>query len=107
MPRSHKKVEILIIKLEQSLHDAMLWSSSTPSDDALQSKLPFAFDTMPFEQWLQFVFIPKMSEIVSNHSTLPVSLQLLPMAEQSLDANNNQSRVIQVIKEIDSVFALS
>ena len=105
MPRSHKKVEILIIKLEQSLREARLWSNFAPSPDALQSKLPFALDTMAFEQWLQFVFIPKMSEIINTKSTLPDSLQLLPMAEHSLSVADHQSKVIEVIKQIDSVFS--
>jgi uncharacterized protein YqcC (DUF446 family) len=107
MPRSLKEVEILIIKLEQSLRGAMLWSSSAPSFEAFQSELPFALDTMSFEQWLQFIFIPKMSEIVSNKSTLPDNLKLLPMAEQSLSAAGNESRLIEVIKQIDLVFTLS
>jgi uncharacterized protein YqcC (DUF446 family) len=107
MPRSHKEVEILIIKLEQSLRGANLWSNGAPSFEALQSKLPFAFDTMPFEQWLQFVFIPKMFEMVSNKSSLPDNLKLLPMAEQSLDNVNKPSGVIDVITQIDLVFALS
>jgi len=107
MPRSYKEVEILIIKLEQSLREGMLWSNFTPSVEAFQSELPFAFDTMSFEQWLQFVFIPKMFEIVSNKSTLPDNLKLLPMAEQSLGVADNQSGVVEVIKQIDLVFALS
>lgn len=106
MPRSHKEVEILIIKLEQSLRDAMLWSCSTPSVKALQSKLPFSLDVMPFEQWLQFIFIPKMSEIVSSESIFPDNLKLLPMAEQSLGAAYNRARVIDLIKQIDLVFSV-
>jgi uncharacterized protein YqcC (DUF446 family) len=105
MPRSHKEVEILIIKLEEILREAKLWSSSPPSQEAFQSELPFSLDVMLFEQWLQFVFIPKMSEIVSAESTLPENLQLLPMAEQSLGATESQSGIIEVIKQIDIVFA--
>ena len=105
MPRSHKEVEILIIKLEQSLRDAMLWSSSIPSTQALQSMVPFAFDSMPFEQWLQFIFIPKMTDIIRNKKALPKNLELLPMAEQSLGTASNQRDVIAMIKQIDLVFA--
>jgi len=107
MPRSHKEVEILIIKLENSLREAMLWSTFAPSAEAFQSKLPFSLDTMAFEQWLQFVFIPKMSECVSTKSTLPDSLMLLPMAEQSPSVTDNQSDIIEVIKQIDLVFSVS
>jgi uncharacterized protein YqcC (DUF446 family) len=107
MPRSHKNVETLIIKLEQSLREAMLWSSSAPSVEALQSKLPFALDTMTFEQWLQFVFIPKISKMIISKSTLPDNLKLLPMAEQSFNVKDHQCGVIEVIKQIDSAFSLS
>lgn len=106
MPRSHKEVEILIIKLEQSLRGAMLWSCSAPSAKALQSKLPFSLDVMAFEQWLQFVFIPKMSELLSSKSQLPDSMKLLPMAEQNLGAGVNQTEVIDVIRQIDLVFSV-
>ena len=107
MPRSHKKVEILLIKLEQNLREAMLWSGSTPSVKALQSKLPFALDTMSFEEWLQFVFIPKMSVIINSKSILPDHIHLFPMAEQSFGAVNNKCGLMQVIKQIDSMSAFS
>ncbi|MFT4809406.1 MAG: hypothetical protein ACI9LX_002755 [Paraglaciecola sp.] len=107
MTRSHKEVEILIIKLEQSLREALLWSSFAPSVEDLQSKLPFALDTMPFEQWLQFVFIPKMSEIVNTQGILPENMHLLPMAEQCFITADKQSAHMQVIKQIDLIFATS
>ena len=107
MPRSYKEVEILMVKLEKSLREAVLWSAHPPSTEALKSELPFALDTMQFEQWLQFIFIPKMSEIVTYNSALPESLELLPMAEQSFGAVNSQPRIIEVIRQIDSVFAVS
>jgi uncharacterized protein YqcC (DUF446 family) len=104
MPRSHKEVEILIVKLEQSLREAKLWSSTVPSIKALQSQLPFAIDTMSFEQWLQFVFIPKMSELVSTDSTLPDNVELLPMAQQRFGAADYLSGVTAVLSEIDLLF---
>ena len=107
MPRSHKEVEILLIKLEQSLREAMLWSSSVPSVEALKSKLPFALDTLFFEQWLQFVFIPKMTVIVNAKSALPENVKLLPMAEQCFGATDNKPKLMEVIKQIDSISVLS
>ena len=107
MPRSYKEVEILIIKLEQSLREEMLWSSSAPSVKAFQSILPFALDTMFFEQWLQYVFIPKMTVIINSKSTLPDNFNLLPMAEQRFGASVNKCKLMEVIKRIDSISAIS
>jgi uncharacterized protein YqcC (DUF446 family) len=103
MPRSHKEVEILIIKLEQSLREEMLWSSSAPSVKALQSILPFAIDAMSFEQWLQFVFIPKMIVIVNSKSTLPDNFKLLPMAQQRFGVAHNKPKLMEVIRQIDLI----
>ncbi|MEP1447602.1 MAG: YqcC family protein [Paraglaciecola sp.] len=105
MPRSHIEVEILLRKLEQSLRDAKMWSYSTPPDEDLESKLPFSVDMLSFEQWLQFIFIPKMSELLNSKSILPENVNLLPMAEQGLSTSKNRSGVIEVIKQIDLVFS--
>lgn len=105
MPRSHKEVEILILKLEQSMRDAKIWSFSSPPTKAFESILPFSVDVLRFEQWLQFIFIPKMMRLVSSKSRMPENLVLFPMAEQQLLASKKCSEVIEVIKQIDLIFA--
>lgn len=105
MPCSHKEVETLLVKLEQSLRQAMLWSDAKPSEKALSSVVPFAFDVMPFAQWLQFIFIPKMFDIICAGKMLPTNLELLPMAEQCFGTADSQPAVIEVVKQIDLVFA--
>jgi uncharacterized protein YqcC (DUF446 family) len=107
MPRSYKEVEILIVKLEQSLREATFWSSNSPPAEVFQSKLPFALDTMSFEQWLQFIFIPKMTNLVNTRNPLPDNLKLMPMAECSFGVKGNQSELMEVINQIDLIFSLS
>jgi uncharacterized protein YqcC (DUF446 family) len=105
MPRSHKNVEILISKLEQKMREVKLWSNVQPSAKAMQSTVPFAYDVMPFEHWLQFVFIPKMSTIINSQTDFPSKLALLPMAEQSFTQDKNTAGVIAVIQQIDLAFS--
>jgi uncharacterized protein YqcC (DUF446 family) len=104
MPRSHQEVEVLLIRLEQSMRAAKLWSDITPSKKSLSSVLPFACDQLLFEQWLQYIFTPKMTEIVKHKQTLPTTLLLLPMAEQSESPIKNKAKVLDVIAQIDRVF---
>lgn len=105
MPRSYKEVEILIVKLEHRLREAILWSSNSPPVDVFESKLPFALDTMPFEQWLQFIFIPKMTYLVNTKNPLPDNLKLMPMAESSFGAKDNHFELMKVINQIDLIFS--
>ena len=67
--------------------------------------VPFAYDCLPFEQWLQFVFIPRMLNIISSQSDLPKKLELLPMAEQAFAQDKRAVNVIAVVEQIDLAFS--
>ena len=104
MPCRYKEVEVLLKKLEKQMTLVQLWSDVPPSDAALTSKVPFAYDQMPFEHWLQFIFIPKMKLIAISKNTLPKNLCLLPMAEQCFLGRPHLLKVMLVIAEIDRKF---
>jgi hypothetical protein len=47
-----------LLLIEQELKVQGWWSADTPSDEMLASTVPFAVDSMSFEQWLQWIFLP-------------------------------------------------
>ncbi|MEP0177313.1 MAG: YqcC family protein [Paraglaciecola sp.] len=104
MPCRYKEVEVLLKKLEKQMTLALLWSDAHPSDVDLNSQAPFACDKIPFEHWLQFIFIPKMTMVVNSRNSLPQNLVLMPMAEQSFLGRSHLSKVLLVIAEIDRWF---
>ena len=104
MPCSHREVEVLLKKLEEQMRTVSLWSDMPPSQQALSSRVPFAYDQMPFEQWLQFIFIPKMMALIEGKKHLPDKLVLLPMAEKSLTERQGKTKVLAVISQIDRLF---
>lgn len=71
----------LLLKLEAVLKQLELWQSTPPSAHALQSTVPFCYDTMPLSSWLQFVFLPKMSALLASEAALPPSMAIIPLAE--------------------------
>lgn len=93
----------LLNKLESTLTELQLWSSEAPSPEQLNSHQPFAMDTLSFEQWLQFIFIPKMKLLIDNKIPLPESLQLLPYAEE-VYKGKAVDHLLAVIAEIDCLF---
>ncbi|MEP2652043.1 MAG: YqcC family protein [Paraglaciecola sp.] len=105
MPCRHSEVEILLKKLKKEMIISHLWADVSPPELSLESTVPFAFDKMPFENWLQFIFIPKMLGIVALKSNLPERLSLMPMAEQCFHGLPHLSRVLLVIAEIDRKFS--
>ncbi|ODC04185.1 hypothetical protein BFW38_12255 [Terasakiispira papahanaumokuakeensis] len=91
----------LIHLLEQRMRQANLWHCSTPSHDAMQSTEPFAVDTMHLEQWLKFIFIPRMRALIDGQHPLPERCVITPHAEQ-MWARPQSDAVIEVLMAIDA-----
>lgn len=66
------------------LKAARLWSDTPPMPSALASQEPFAIDTLTFEQWLQFIYLPGIREHVQLHQQLPADMAVAPMAQEAL-----------------------
>jgi uncharacterized protein YqcC (DUF446 family) len=88
-------------ELESLLKQHRLWSEQSPSDQALTSTAPFACDTLSFEQWLQFIFMPKMTQLIDGNLALPTHMHLAPMAEQVWQGNGNYQDIISLLSSMD------
>lgn len=75
-------VNSLLIDIEAELRQLNLWQYEPPSAQALASVEPFCVDTLNFSQWLQFVFLPRMYQLLQQHQPLPCSCSIAPMAEE-------------------------
>jgi len=100
MNNRHKKVAIELINLEQIMRQIDLWSDTVPSLEALNSKEPFAIDTLEFEQWLQFLFIPPMFLLIEQAMPLPTNCDIAPMGEEAFKSlhKNTSALEAQLIK---------
>lgn len=81
MDRRIPELADVLLLIERELRVAGLWADVAPSAQALASSAPFCVDTLPFEQWLQWVFLPRMKQIVEQEWPLPRVSGLGPMAE--------------------------
>ena len=95
----------MIIQLLDELSDTLkvhqLWSNTPPNTAAFASTAPFCYDTMRFEQWLQFVFIEKMQVLITNNQPLPRNFAIAPMAEMMLAQHAGGHDVISVLLKLD------
>jgi len=95
----------LLDALEQQLRAAELWDSVPPSPEQLGSEQPFAIDTLKPEQWLQWVFIPRMKAMLAEEQSLPTGFSMVGYFEQSWQSDARCSEVIAVIAQIDQQVA--
>ncbi|OBT09155.1 hypothetical protein A9267_09110 [Shewanella sp. UCD-FRSSP16_17] len=93
----------LLESLEQQLKINHLWSIQSPSDAELASVAPFACDTLRFEQWLQFIFIPKMSMLIRTQSPLPSKISLAPMAEHVWGNRAELAELTKLLAVLDNL----
>ncbi len=92
----------LLIDLEYVLRDTGLWSDERPSDWAFASELPFAHDRMSFPLWLQYVFLPTLSDLAESDRLWPEDCAVAPMVELQFGPGE-ATRLLQVIRQIDQL----
>ena len=91
-----------LLLIERELRLQAWWSETPPSDEALASQQPFCVDSMAFEQWLQWIFLPRMKQILEDEAQLPSVSGIRPMAEQVYsDRAEQAAELIRLLGEFD------
>ncbi|MCY1394037.1 tRNA pseudouridine synthase C [compost metagenome] len=70
-----------LLLIERELRALGMWALEPPSDAALASSEPFCVDTLAFEEWLQWIFLPRMKLIIEIEAELPHASGIRAMAE--------------------------
>ena len=92
----------LLRALETELRAQGRWENLAPPPQALTSTQPFAVDTLDFDQWLQWILLPRMNELLVSQLPLPGNSAIAPMAEEVYDAADpGATRIIMIITDID------
>ena len=68
--------QLLLIERELRLQN--WWSEQPPMSEALASQQPFCVDTLAFEQWLQWIFLPRMKQLLESAAALPTTERHIP-----------------------------
>lgn len=95
-------VAALLNDLLEVLQQANLWQLEEVEAEKLLSSAPFCCDTLRFEQWLQFVFLPKMDQLLCANAPLPKNIAIAPMAEIHFGSHRCFQKLHRVLSKIDS-----
>jgi uncharacterized protein YqcC (DUF446 family) len=82
--RLYSELDELLQAVETELRALELWQQTRPSVEELASIQPFAVDKLSFNQWLQFIFLPRIRVLVTAQAPLPENCNVAPMAEEFL-----------------------
>jgi uncharacterized protein YqcC (DUF446 family) len=91
-----------LLRLELELRSLGLWSAARPAAEQLNSQAPFCVDSLDFEQWLQWVFIPRLAELINQQGQLPAECNILPMAEEVFaPLGRRRQLLLAAVAEVD------
>ena len=97
-----------LIDLEAALRQLDLWSATPPSHEALSSEQPFAVDSLEFEEWLQFIFLPTLYGVLESGGSLPERCAIAPMAEETVGKTALPTEaLISTLRELDRLITES
>ncbi len=81
-----------LLLIERELHVLGWWSVDAPTEQELSSQQPFCVDTLAFEQWLQWIFLPRMKFILEQGCPLPSVSGIQQMGEMVFVDRPEQAR---------------
>ncbi|MCC1496925.1 YqcC family protein [Alcanivorax sp. 1008] len=99
-------VSVLLDDIEIELRNLGVWSGQPPSPEAFASNVPFFADRMNFDEWLQWVLLPRFRALIEGALPLPERCQIAPMAEESLKhIEQDTQAIIDLLHQLDGVFS--
>ncbi|BFN25246.1 hypothetical protein PSCT_04323 [Pseudomonas sp. SCT] len=91
-----------LLLIERELRGLGLWSLESPAPEALASVEPFCVDTLRFEQWLQWIFLPRMKAIVEADLPLPAASGICAMAEVAY-RETKVAGLLEALRDFDAL----
>nr|MBO2510770.1 pseudouridine synthase [Gammaproteobacteria bacterium] len=91
-----------LLLIEREMRQLGYWSETPPSDQALASSQPFCVDTLRFEEWLQWIFLPRMKVLIEQELELPSVSGVRAMAEVVYREEPVENRrLVELLGEFD------
>lgn len=86
-----------LLLIERELRLLGWWAETQPAPEALASGEPFAVDLLEFDQWLQWIFLPRMKVILEQDLPLPNASGILEMAEMVYAGRQKETHTLQQV----------
>ncbi len=90
-------------EIEAELKRLARWSQNPLPEEAYEDMGAFGSNTMSFENWLQFVLIPRLREIVEEKSDFPAGSHLAPYAIRYFDGDYDADPLRELLYQLDQL----
>ena len=101
------RIADVLLEVEASLRTHGKWDEHKPNANALNSTFPFCMDTLKFEQWLQWIFLPRMKDTIEQTKPLPAQSAIYEYAEECLHKNDpSTTALLKQLKRFDELISI-
>lgn len=102
----HASVRDRLHAIEALLRETNHWQEQAPDSRAFASEQPFCLDTLEPLEWLQWVLIPRMHQLIASGIPLPQNFAVAPYYEMALDkAHPAREAIVAELLLLDALFA--
>ena len=108
MPPSYKSVQAKVDEIETEMKRIGMWQKEPPPPENLDFKKAFGMDKFALEQWLQFVFLPRVRDIIATKGTFPTQSQVSAQAYREWKmwgSDDDKDQLIERLREFDALFS--
>ena len=108
MQPAHELVAEKIAGIEAEMRRIGMWQNEPLSPEKIASAGAFGQGAMAFEQWLQFVFIPRVNQIVAARGKFPSGSQVADQAFREWRMWGDAPDVdplLELLTEFDGLFS--
>lgn len=104
-PPDYATVAAKLDEIEAEMRRIGMWQDQPLPPERYAFTRAFAGDTMAFDQWLQFVLVPRVREIVAARGRFPPYSEVAAQAAREFDTHPlDTSRLQTLLYEFDRLF---
>lgn len=103
----HAVVANKVDEIEAEMRRIGMWQSEPPPPEAFENMGAFGQGTMAFEQWLQWVFLARVRQIIAERGRFPDRSQVADQAYREWKMWGDlpdSERLIDLLREFDGMF---
>ncbi|GJM05616.1 MAG: hypothetical protein DHS20C09_16120 [marine bacterium B5-7] len=101
------RIADVLLEVEASLRTHGKWDKYRPDASDLNSTIPFCMDTLKFEQWLQWIFLPRMKDTIEKTKPLPAQSGIFEYAEECLHKDDpSTNTLLKQLKTFDDLISI-
>jgi uncharacterized protein YqcC (DUF446 family) len=103
MRKMQERVQAKIAEIEQEMKRIGYWQSEPLRPEQYEFRSAFAMDTMAFSQWLQFIFIPRVKNMIEAGEKFPPDSQNGAQAVREFDGDDRAQKLVDLLSEFDEI----